>query len=417
MPAACAISQIKVAVIGAGPAGLMAAEVLAQGGAGVTVYDAMPSAGRKFLMAGRGGLNLTHSEASSGFLTWYREAAPNLAAAIEGFSPDDLRAWCEALGQPTFVGSSGRVFPKAFKASPLLRAWLRRLDSRGVQFAFRHRWIGWDTAGHLAFKTPEGRRAIDAKVAVLALGGASWPRLGSDGGWVETLAAKGVAVAPLKPSNCGFTVSWSDIFRDRFEGQPLKGVALSFGARSVRGETMITRNGIEGGAIYALSAELREAILGGGQATLHIALQPDLAESDLIARLSAPRGKQSFSNWLRKAAHLSPVDIGLLQEAAIASNVVLSSLSADSLAGLINAVPVRLNGTAPIGRAISTAGGIAFDELDADFMLKHLPGTFAAGEMLDWEAPTGGYLLQASFATGAAAARGALRWLDATVLA
>jgi hypothetical protein len=417
LPAACAISQIKIAVIGAGPAGLMAAEVLAQGGAAVTVYDAMPSAGRKFLMAGRGGLNLTHSEASSGFLTWYREAAPNLAAAIEGFSPDDLRAWCEALGQPTFVGSSGRVFPKAFKASPLLRAWLRRLDSRGVQFAFRHRWIGWDTAGHLAFKTPEGRRAIDAKVAVLALGGASWPRLGSDGGWVETLAAKGVAVAPLKPSNCGFTVSWSDIFRDRFEGQPLKGVALSFGAHTMRGEAMITRNGIEGGAIYALSAELREAILGGGQATLHIALQPDLAESDLIARLSAPRGKQSFSNWLRKAAHLSPVDIGLLQEAAIASNVVLSSLSADSLAGLINAVPVRLNGTAPIGRAISTAGGIAFDELDADFMLKHLPGTFAAGEMLDWEAPTGGYLLQASFATGAAAARGALRWLDATVLA
>jgi len=246
---------------------------------------------------------------------------------------------------------------------------------------------------------------------VLALGGASWPRLGSDGAWVEPLAARGVAISPLRSANCGFTVAWSDVFRDRFEGQPLKGIELTFGSHTVRGEAIITRTGIEGGAIYALSADLRETILNSGSVTLHIALRPDLAIGDLVARLSAPKGKQSLSNWLRKAAHLSPVGIGLLQEAAIASGVSLSSLSAERLAGLINAVPVQLNGVAPIARAISTAGGIALDELDADFMIRRLPGVFASGEMLDWEAPTGGYLLQASFATGAAAGRGALKWL------
>ena len=404
-------SQTQVAVIGAGPAGLMAAEVLAQGGADVTVYDAMPSAGRKFLMAGRGGLNLTHSEALPAFLARYREAMPQLATAIEAFPPDRLRQWSDELGQPTFVGSSGRVFPQAFKASPLLRAWLRRLDSMGVQLKLRHRWTGWDEQGRLLFETPDGKRTIDTSATVLALGGASWPRLGSDGAWAETLAAKGVTISPLRPANCGFTVAWSDIFRNRFEGQPLKGVALSFGSHSVRGEALVTRTGIEGGGIYALSAELREAILDSGQATLHIALRPDLQPADLIARLSTPKGKQSFSNWLRKAAHLSPVGIGLLQEAAVASGAALSSLSPEKLAGLINAVPVQLNGLAPIGRAISTAGGIAFDELDADFMIRRLPGVFASGEMLDWEAPTGGYLLQASFATGAAAGRGALKYL------
>jgi uncharacterized flavoprotein (TIGR03862 family) len=405
-------SQMNVAIIGAGPAGLMAAETLAQGGARVTVYDAMPSAGRKFLMAGRGGLNLTHSEPLPALLTRYREAMPQLAAAIQAFPPDRLREWCEALGQPTFVGSSGRIFPKALKASPLLRAWLRRLDAMGVQFSLRHRWIGWDGNGHLLFQTPDGPSAVDARATVLALGGASWPRLGSDGGWVDTLGARGVKVTPLKSANCGFVVTWSDIFRDRFEGQPLKGIALSFGAHSVRGEAMITRNGIEGGAVYALSADLREAILASGGATLHIALRPDLKAHDLIARLSAPRGKQTLSNWLRKAAQLSPVAIGLLQEAAIVSGVELSSLSPENLAELINAVPVQLTGVAPIARAISTAGGIAFDELDADFMFGRLPGVFAAGEMLDWEAPTGGYLLQACFATGAAAGRGALKWLE-----
>ena len=239
----------RVVVIGAGPAGLMAAEALAQGGARVTVYDAMPSVGRKFLLAGRGGLNLTHSESLDAFLSRYREAEPNLAAAIKTFPPERLRAWCEELGQPTFVGSSGRIFPKALKASPLLRAWLRRLDVSGVQFALRHRWTGWDNRGRLLFRTPEGESAIEARAAVLALGGASWPRLGSDGGWVETLGAKNVKISPLKPANCGFAVAWSDIFRDRFEGEPLKGVALSFEGRHVRGEAVITRDGIEGGAI------------------------------------------------------------------------------------------------------------------------------------------------------------------------
>ena len=409
-------SPPQVAVIGAGPAGLMAAEVLAQGGARVTVYDAMPSVGRKFLMAGRGGLNLTHSEPLPAFLTRYHEAMPQLAAAIEAFSPEGLRAWCEGLGQETFVGSSGRIFPKALKASPLLRAWLRRLDAIGVQFLLRHRWTGWDEKGRLLFQTSDGQIAVDARATLLALGGASWPRLGSDGGWVQTLGAKGVKISPLKPANCGFTVAWSDIFRDRFEGEPLKGAVLSFGAHSVRGEAVITRSGIEGGAVYALAADLREAILGSGEATLHIALRPDLKTGDLVARLSAPRGKQTFSNRLRKAAQLSSVGIGLLQEAAKVAGVTLSSLSPQELAEWINAVPVQLTGIVGIALAISTAGGISFDELDADFMIRRLPGVFAAGEMVDWEAPTGGYLLQACFATGAAAGRGVLRYLIPTAL-
>jgi uncharacterized flavoprotein (TIGR03862 family) len=402
----------NVAIIGAGPAGLMAAEVLARGGAGVTVYDAMPSAGRKFLMAGRGGLNLTHSEALPEFLMRYGEAQPRLEPAITVFPPAALGAWSEALGQPTFIGSSGRVFPVAFKASPLLRAWLRRLDSLGVQLVLRHRWTGWNDAGQLLFHTTDGTRVVDARATVLALGGASWPRLGSNGAWVEILAARGLAISPLRPANCGFTVAWSEIFRDRFEGQPLKGIALSFGSHTVRGEAIVTRAGLEGGAIYALSARLGEAIGSSRRATLRVALRPDLAMQDLMAQLSRPRGRQSLSNFLRKAAHLSPAAIGLLQETAIASGVPLSSLSSASLAGLINNVAVELNGVAPIARAISTAGGISFDELDADFMIRRLPGTFAAGEMLDWEAPTGGYLLQAAFATGAAAGRGALKRLN-----
>ncbi len=400
-----------VAVIGAGPAGLMAAEVLAQGGARVTIYDAMPSAGRKFLMAGRGGLNLTHSEALPEFMTRYGVAMLRLVSAIEAFPPHALRTWSEALGQPTFIGSSGRVFPQAFKASPLLRAWLRRLDAMGVRLMLRHRWSGWNDNGQLLFQTPDGQHAVDAQATVLGLGGASWPRLGSDGAWVETLVARDVTISPLRPANCGFTVAWSEVFRNRFEGHPLKGVALSFGPHTVRGEAMITRTGIEGGAVYALSADLREAVIATGEATLHVALRPDLTSVELTARLSAPRGKQSFSNYLRKAAHLSPGSIGLLQEAAIASGVSLPTMSSATLADLINALPIKLNGVVPIARAISTAGGIAFDELDADFMIRRLPGVFAAGEMLDWEAPTGGYLLQASIATGAAAGHGALKWI------
>jgi uncharacterized flavoprotein (TIGR03862 family) len=407
------ISSIRkhIAVIGAGPAGLMAAEVLAQGGAAVTVYDAMPSVARKFLMAGRGGLNLTHSEELSTFLSRYRQAAPFLDNAIRNFPPQRLRDWSEALGEPTFVGSSGRIFPKAMKASPLLRAWLRRLDAQGVRLALRYRWIGWDGEGRLLFETSDGPRAVEATATVLALGGASWPRLGSDGAWTKILSDRAVAITPLKPANSGFMVAWSEIFRDRFEAQPLKGIALRFGERTVRGEAVITRDGIEGGAIYALSAELREAIASSGEVTLQIALRPELSIGDLVARLSAPRGKQSFSNVLRKALQLSPVAIGLLQEAAIRNGRQLASFSAEELATLVKAVPVTLTGTAGIARAISTAGGIALDEFDAGFMIKRLPGVFAAGEMLDWEAPTGGYLLQACFATGVAAGQGVLKWL------
>ena len=300
---------MNVAVIGAGPAGLMAAEVLASAGARVTVYDRMPSAGRKFLLAGRGGLNLTHSEPLDSFLARYGSAASHLRAAIEAFPPDALRAWSDNLGQSTFVGSSGRVFPKAFKASPLLRAWLRRLNERGVEFALRHRWIGWDAKGALEFVTGGGPKTVRADATVIALGGASWPRLGSDGSWADILKSKNISISPLRPANCGFTVAWTDVFRDRFEGQPLKGIALSFGKGVVRGEAMVTRDGIEGGAVYALSAPLRDSVLTSGETALHVALLPDAKLNELTQRLSASRGKQSFSNFLRKATNLSPVGI------------------------------------------------------------------------------------------------------------
>jgi uncharacterized flavoprotein (TIGR03862 family) len=390
----------------------MASDVLARGGAAVTVYDQMPSVGRKFLLAGRGGLNLTHSEPLDQLLRRYGSAEPHVRLAIEAFSPDHLRALSGELGQPTFVGSSGRVFPKAMKTSPLLRAWLRRLDAMGVAFKLRHRWLGWDDAGRLIFNSPGGRVTVDADASVLALGGASWPRLGSDGGWVAAMARAGIAVAPLRPANCGFLVDWSEIFRSRFEGQPLKRIALSFGGCSVRGEAVITRLGLQGGGLYALSDVLREAIAVSGHATLLIDLCPDRSAVALQQKLSAPRRKQSLANVLRKAASLSPAAIGLLQEAAVTSAVRLSGLDPAALAGLIKAVPVRLVGVEPIARAISTAGGIAFDEIDKSYMLRRRPGTFVAGEMLDWEAPTGGYLLQAAFATGAAAGRGALLWLS-----
>lgn len=389
----------------------MAAEVLSAGGARVTIYDRMPSVGRKFLLAGRGGLNLTHSEPLDAFLARYREAAPHLRAAIEAFPPGALRAWSEALGQPTFVGSSGRVFPQAMKASPLLRAWLRRLDQSGVRLALRHRWTGWSANGQLRFETPEGQTSINPDATVIALGGASWPKLGADGDWIDSFKARDIEIAPLRSANSGFRVGWSDLFRDRFEGQPLKGVTLLFGGEAVRGEATITRDGIEGGAIYALSAPLREAVLAHSEAILYVTLRPDLAQSDLIARVSAPRQKQSMSTYLRKAAGLSPVAIGLLQEAAIVAGLNLSAMDSKALATFINAVPIRLTGVAPIERAISTAGGIAFSAIDEHYMLRKMPGVFVAGEMLDWEAPTGGYLLQACFATGAAAGRGVLHYL------
>jgi uncharacterized flavoprotein (TIGR03862 family) len=377
----------------------------------VTVYDRVPSAGRKFLMAGRGGLNLTHSEEFEPFLARYGAAEGALRDAITAFPPSALRAWADGLGVETFVGSSGRVFPKAMKASPLLRAWLRRLDAAGVRFAFRHRWTGWDERSRLTVDAPGGSVVIAADATVLALGGASWPRLGSDGGWADPLTGAGVPVTSLKPANCGFLVGWSGIFRDRFAGQPLKRIALSSGGGIVRGEAIVTQTGLEGGAIYALAPVLRNAIERDGAATLNIALRPDVGSAGIERRLSVPRGKQSVSTFLRKALNLSAVEIGMLQEVTHGSGTRLAAMAPSELARLINAVPVRLTGIAPIARAISTAGGVAFDALDAHFMLRRLPGVFVAGEMLDWEAPTGGYLLQACFATGAAAARGALEWM------
>jgi uncharacterized flavoprotein (TIGR03862 family) len=310
------------------------------------------------------------------------------------------------------VGSSGRVFPKAMKASPLLRAWLRRLAAMGVTFKLRHRWRGWDETGRLVFDTPDGQSAIAADASVLALGGASWPKLGSDGAWVSALEHSGIAVRPLQPANCGFLVDWTEIFRSRFEGEPLKRIALSFGGRSVRGEAVVTRKGLQGGGLYELSGVLREAVASDGHAVLHVDLIPDRSATALEQRLRAPRNKQSLANVLRKALSLSPVAIGLLQETAVTSSTKLSDLTPEAFAALIKAVPVRLVGVEPIARAVSTAGGIAFDEIDEHFMLRRRPGTFVAGEMLDWEAPTGGYLLQACFATGAAAGRGALQFLQ-----
>jgi uncharacterized flavoprotein (TIGR03862 family) len=389
----------------------MAAETLASAGLSVTVYDQMPSMGRKFLLAGRGGLNLTHSEDLPRFLSRYGSAEPHMRAAIEAFPSSTLRAWCEGLGQPAFIGTSGRVFPQSMKASPLLRAWLARLRVLNVEFRLRHRWAGWDEEGRVVFDAPEGRQSAVFAATILALGGASWPRLGSDGLWAPLLAGSGIAVSALKPSNCGFTADFSDVFLSRFEGQPLKGVALHFGAASVRGEAVITRTGLEGGAVYALSAKLRDALDRFAQAILTIDLRPGISITDLEAALSKPREKQSISTFLRKAAKLSPVAVGLLNEAAYREGKTLSSMSPEALAALVKSVPMRITGTAPIDRAISTAGGVSFDEIDPRFMLRARPGAFVAGEMLDWEAPTGGYLLQACFATGFAAARGVIEWL------
>jgi uncharacterized flavoprotein (TIGR03862 family) len=388
----------------------MAAETLARANIAVTVYERMPSLARKLLMAGRGGLNLTHSEDMAPFLARYGPAAAQLPDAIAAFPPERLRAFSEELGQPTFVGSSGRVFPQAMKASPLLRAWLRRLEALGVRVALRHRWTGWDSDGASTFDTPAGPVRVTPDATVLALGGASWPRLGADGGWAEMLTRQNIVVSRLRPSNCGFRVAWTEHVRSRFEGQPLKNIALMFGGQRVRGEAVITRDGLEGGAVYALSRVLRDAIDEAGDAALAVDLLPDARLDEIVRRLAAPRGKQSLSNVLRKTLSLSPAAVGLAQEAAQGK---LGALSPDAMASWLKAVPVRLTGVAPIARAISTAGGIAFGEIDASFMLRKKPGVFAAGEMLDWEAPTGGYLLQACFATGAAAGAGAARWLAA----
>ena len=397
----------SVHVIGAGPAGLMAAERLAQGGAAVVVHEAMPSAARKFLMAGRGGLNLTHSEPLEAFTGRYGAASGTAAEWLERFSPTHLIGWAEGLGQATFTGSSGRVFPRAMKASPLLRAWLARLAALGVEVRTRSRWTGRRDGGWV-FETPAGERVERPDAVVLALGGASWPRLGSDGTWRERLEAEGVEVAPFRPSNVGFDVAWSSVFADRFAGQPLKPVALSFGETTVRGEAMVTGYGLEGGAVYALSAGLRDAVERDGSATLVVDLRPDLSIGQLAGRLAKGRGKDSVSNWLRKAAGLSPVGAGLLREIPGALPE-----GADKLARRIKAVRLTLTGVQGLARAISSAGGVRFEAVDRRLMLTAMPGVFVAGEMLDWEAPTGGYLLQASMASGVVAADGVLDWLAA----
>jgi uncharacterized flavoprotein (TIGR03862 family) len=356
-------------------------------------------------MAGRGGLNLTHSEDRHAFIGRYGGQAP-IADWLETFSPADLTKWAEELGQPIFVGSSGRVFPKAMKASPLLRAWLARLANLGVEVRLRSRWTGW-RGGALVFKTPDGERVETPAASVLALGGASWPRLGSDGAWTPWMEASGAKVAPFRPANVGFDVPWSAIFRQRFAGRPLKGVALSHEDRTVRGEAMIAAYGLEGGAVYAVSAGLRDAIARHGRTILQIDLKPDLSTQQLAARLTRPRGKTSLSNHLRKAAGLDPAAVALLHESG-----PLPSASQD-LAARIKATPVTLTGVQGLERAISSAGGVVMEAVDRRLMLKARPGVFLAGEMLDWEAPTGGYLLQACFASGVTAAQGVIEWLKA----
>lgn len=391
-----------VAVIGGGPAGLMAAEVMAEAGLAVSLFERMPSVGRKLLMAGRGGLNITHSEPLDGFRQRYGAAAAWMAPHLAAFSPADLIAWCAGLGQTTFIGSSGRVFPQAMKASPLLRAWLARLDRLGVRIVTRADWTGWTEHG-AALRFADGAiQAADA--TVLALGGASWPRLGADGRWTGLLPD--ISITPLQPANCGFRVAWSDIFRQQHAGAPLKRIALHFAGQSLRGEAMITADGIEGGAVYALSAPLRDAIARDGTALLQVDLRPDMTLTELAERLAEPRRGASLSNFLRKRIGLPPVAIGLVQEA-------LHGGADTPLADLVKAVPLRLTAPAGLARAISTAGGIALSELDTHLMLRRRPGVFVAGEMLDWEAPTGGYLLQGCLATGVAAGRGVLHWLRA----
>ena len=402
----------SAAVLGGGPAGLMAAEVLAADGAEVHVYDAMRSVGRKFLLAGKGGLNLTHSEGLDAFVMRFGTRQTEVGAMLQRFGPQQLRDWATGLGIETFVGSSGRVFPRDMKAAPLLRAWLQRLRAQGVGFHMRHRWVGWGNDGALRFDTPSGETRLKPDALVLALGGASWPRLGSDGAWVELLRQRGVALAPLRPSNCGFNVDWSEHFASRHAGQALKSVAIELPGTHWRqvGEFVISGYGIEGSLVYAASAPLREAIDAQGSAMLHLDLLPARSLEWVAAELAHPRGSRSLSTHLKSRLGLSGVKAGLLYE--VADKATLAD--AARLAALIKSLPLTLKSARPIDEAISSAGGVRFEALDDALMLRDLPGVFCAGEMLDWEAPTGGYLLTASMASGRAAGAGALGWLKAS---
>ncbi len=395
-------SKGKIAIIGAGPAGLMAAEQLAQRGYLVTIYDQMPTPARKLLIAGRGGLNLTHSEPLEVFITRYGAAADWLAPSLYAFTPDDVRAWCEGLGQETYIGSSGRVFPRSMKAVLLLRSWLRRLESLGVRYVARHRWLGF-AGNELLFASPAGEVRVQADATLLALGGASWPRLGSDGGWVNILSDVGVALSPLRPANCGFVTHWSDYFSQRFAGQPLKPVAISHAGVTRQGEAIITQNGLEGGVVYALSALLRADIEQEGAASVTLDLRPAMSHSELTRKLQLPRANDSFSTYLRKVG-FAPLAVALLRELSQATD--LTSLSAEQLAAHVKSLPLMFSNTTGMARAISSAGGILHEAVDEAFMLHAKPSVFVAGEMLDWEAPTGGYLLQACFSTAFVAAKG-----------
>ncbi|WP_415151627.1 TIGR03862 family flavoprotein [Piscinibacter sp.] len=400
---------LPAVVVGGGPAGLMAAEALAAAGVPVHLFDAMPSVGRKFLLAGKGGLNLTHSEPAEPFVARYGAAGTRVARWLAAFGPQDLRDWARGLGIATFVGSSGRVFPVDMKAAPLLRAWLQRLRANGVRLHMRHRWIGWgeseDCAHALRFATPDGETTLHARTVVLALGGASWARLGSDGAWVPRLAERGVGVAPLQASNCGFDVArWSEHLRTRFAGAPLKNVALRCGAFHQRGEFVLTEGGIEGSLVYAASATLREAIAAQGRAVAEIDLLPERGAEFVHAEVARPRGARSMSTHLKSRLGLDGAKAALLRELLPRQTFA----DAAALAAAIKALPVTLLRARPIDEAISSAGGVRLDELDENGMLKRLPGVFCAGEMLDWEAPTGGYLLTASFASGLIAGRGAV---------
>jgi len=399
----------RVAIIGGGPAGLMAAEVLGQAGVSVDLYDAMPSVGRKFLLAGVGGMNITHSEAFEPFVARYRERATTLRSQFEAFTPEQLREWIHGLGIDTFVGSSGRVFPTDMKAAPLLRAWLRRLRDAGVQIHTRHRWLGWHADGAIKLRGPGGDISISVDAVLLALGGASWARLGSDGAWVPLLEQQGVKVSPLRPANCGFEVEgWSLHLQERFAGAPLKTVSLAFaGGAPRKGEFVVTVAGIEGSLVYALSAEIRQAIEQTGSATIMLDLLPDHSLEKIVRALAKPRGSQSVAKHLKRQLGLDGVKAGLLRELAPAG----AFEDVQRLAEAIKALPITLLRPRPLDEAISSAGGVPFEALDKDLMLHRLPGVFCAGEMLDWEAPTGGYLLTGCFASGRAAAAGILHWL------